>query len=324
MKITILGAGAYALGLASKLNQNYKDIVIWSKVKSEIDVLKKTRTNEKAIPNFKLPSNIKFTTNLDIATKDSEIIIIAVATKYIQSVCEELKQFITNQHVVIASKGIEETSCKFASKLVIDILNTKRICTISGPSFAKDMVTKEAIGLSLAATNTTTKKVVSEAFSSSNLKIRSTNDFVGVELCGTMKNIIAIASGILDGMKASESTKAMFLTECLNDVRKLIRKFGGNEKTILSYAGFGDIILTCSSTSSRNYKYGKLLGENKSSKLLNKFLEENTVEGINTLKSIYKLVKSKKIKYPFLDLIYKVTTLKEKPEKLVSFLMEKE
>lgn len=323
MKITILGAGAYALGLAYKLNQNTKDIIIWSKVKEEIDVLNKTKMNERAIPNFKLPSNIKYTTSLKKAVIDSEIIVIAVATKFIPSVCEELKPFLNNQHVVIASKGIEETSCKFASKLVIDILNTKRICTISGPSFAKDMVTKEAIGLSLAATNTTTKKVVSEAFSSSNLKIRSTNDFVGVELCGTMKNIIAVAAGILDGLKASESTKAMFLTECLNDVRKLIRKFGGNEKTILSYAGFGDIILTCSSTSSRNYKYGKLLGENKSSKLLNKFLEENTVEGINTLKSIYKLVKSKKIKYPFLDLIYKVTTLKEKPEKLVSFLMEK-
>lgn len=324
MKIAILGAGAYAMGLAYKLSQKNKDIIMWSKVESEIDILKKTRMNERAIPGIKLPSKIKYTTDLEKAVNDSEIVVIAVATKFITSVCEELKPFIKNQHIVIASKGIEETSCNFASKLVKNTLKTKKLCTISGPSFAKDMVTDEVIGLSLAATNNLTRKVVGEAFSSNNLKIRKTKDFVGVELCGTMKNIIAVASGILEGLQVSESTEAMFLTECLNDICKLIKKFGGSEKTILTFAGFGDIILTCSSTSSRNYRYGKLIGENASKKTLDKFLKENTVEGINTLNSIYELVKSKKIKYPFLDLIYQVTNGNESPEKIIKFLIDKE
>ena len=128
------------------------------------------------------------------------------------------------------------------------------------------MAEDELIGLSLATTNNKTKKIVIKALACDTLKIRTTNDFLGVELCGTLKNIIALASGMLDAIDASESTKAMFLTESLNDTRKLIKKLGGNEKTILSFAGFGDILLTCTSTSSRNYSFGKLIGSGANKK----------------------------------------------------------
>ncbi len=324
MNITILGAGAYALGLALRFNKNKNRIIIWSKVKEEIDVLTKTRMNEKALKGVKMPQNFIYTTNTEKAIEGSDIVVIAVATKFVSSVCKEIKPYIKDKHIVIASKGIEQDTYKFASKIVKETLKTKRLCTISGPSFAKDMATDELIGLSLATTNKKTKEVVMEALASDTLKIRPNDDFLGVELCGTMKNVIALASGMLDGMKVSESTKAMFLTESLNDVRKLIRKLGGNEKTIMSYAGFGDILLTCTSSSSRNYKFGKMTVEVEDKNEINKYLNENTVEGVYTLKSIYGLLKNKRVSLPILDLIYDVVFGYRKPKEILTFLMEKE
>ncbi len=324
MNITILGAGAYALGLALRFNKNTNKIIIWSKVKEEIGVLSKTKMNERALPGVKMPNNFIYTTNAEKAIEGSDIIVIAVATKFISSVCDEVKPYIKDKHIVIASKGIEQDTYNFASNIVRSKLNTKRLCTISGPSFAKDMALDELIGLSLATTNNKTKEVVVKAFSSDTLKVRTTKDFLGVELCGTLKNIIAITSGMLDGMKVSESTKAMFLTESLNDARKLIRKLGGNEKTILSYAGFGDILLTCTSENSRNYSFGKLIGSGAPKKELDEYLKNNTVEGVYTLESVYGLIKSKRVSMPFIDFVYDVVFEHRKSSDILSFLKEKE
>lgn len=324
MNITILGAGAYALGLALRFNKNNNKIIIWSAVKEEIDALTKTKMNERALPGIKMPSNFIYTTNTKKALEGSNIVVIAVATKFLSSVCEEIKPYVKNKHILIASKGIEQETNSFASNIVKNKLKTKKLCTLSGPSFAKDMAQDELVGLSLATTNSKTKQIVINALSSDTLKIRVTNDFLGVELCGTLKNIIAVTSGMLDGMKISESTKAMFLTESINDTRKLIRKLGGNEKTIMSFAGFGDILLSCASSSSRNYTYGKLLGNGESKKELEAYLKSNTVEGVYTLKSIYGLIKSRRVKMPFIDFVYDVVFGYRNPNDIISFLKEKE
>lgn len=324
MNITILGAGAYALALALRFNKNKNKVIIWSAVKEEIDTLTKTKMNERALPGIKMPNNFVYVTNAKKAIEGSNIVVIAVATRFLSSVCDEIKPYVKNKHIVIASKGIEQGTNMFASNIVKTKLKTKKLCTISGPSFAKDMASDELIGLSLATTNNKTKQIVMNALSSDTLKIRVTNDFLGVELCGTLKNIIAVASGMLDGMKVSESTKAMFLTESINDTRKLIKKLGGNEKTIMSFSGFGDILLSCTSSSSRNYTYGKLLGSGASKKELEDYLKSNTVEGVYTLKSIYGLIKSRRVKMPFIDFVYDVVFGYRKSNDIISFLKEKE
>lgn len=324
MKITILGAGAYGLGLALRFNKNNNKIIVWSKLKEEIDILSKTKSNPKALPSVKMPDNFIYTNDIKKAIEDSKIVVLAVSTKFLASVCEEIKPYIKDKHIVIASKGIEQSTNLFASEIVKNKLKTKKICTISGPSFAKDMANDELIGLSLATTNNQTKQIVMSALSNKKLKIRPTKDFVGVELCGTLKNIIAITAGILDGINVSESTKAMFLTESINDTRKLIKKFKGNEKTILSYAGFGDILLTCTSSSSRNYTYGLLIGQKKPKEILNNYLNNNTVEGVYTLKSVYNLIKKKNIKLPFIDLIYNVVFNNKDINYILPFLNDKD
>ena len=324
MNITILGAGAYALALALRFSKNKNNrIIIYSAVKEEIDVLNKTKMNEKVLPNVKMPNNFIYTTDVQKALDGSDIVVIAVATKYVASICNTIKPYVKNKHIIIASKGIDQNTCDFASNIVKNILDTKKLCTISGPSFAKDMAGSCLIGLSVATTNNKTKEVVLQAFNDIDIKLRITKDFIGIELCGTLKNVIALASGILDGMKQRESTKSMFLTESLNDARHLIRKLGGNEKTILSYAGFGDILLTCTSSSSRNYTYGKMLGQKVSKEKLDEYLNNNTVEGVYTLESIYGLIKSKKVTMPFIDFIYDVVFGHRNIDEIITFLKEK-
>ena len=324
MNIAVLGAGAYALGLTYRFSKNKDNkITVWSAVSEEIQTLKKTNRNEKALSNVVMPDKIIYTTDIKEALSNANIIVIAVATKFVRSVCETIKKYAKNKHIIIASKGIEQNTCLFASNIVKDVLKTKKLGTISGPSFAKDMVSNDLIGLSLATTNNKTKQLVVNAFLNSNIKLRVTNDFIGVELCGTLKNVIAVTSGILDGMNVSESTKAMFLTESLNDARHLIKKLKGNEKTIMSYAGFGDILLTCTSISSRNYSYGKLIGENKSKEELNNYLKSYTVEGVYTLESIYGLLKKRRVKMPFINLVYDIV-INSNHENIIKFLKEKE
>jgi len=325
MNITILGAGAYALALAYRFNKNKKNrIIIWSKVESEIEELSKTKMNSKALPNVIMPSNIIYTTNTQKALEGSNIVVLAVATKFLSSVCYEIKPFVKDKHIVIASKGIEQESNLFASQIVNNILKTKKICTISGPTFAKDMVKDELVGLSIATKNNVTKNAVIYSLSNELLKIRPTKDFLGVELCGTLKNVIALISGMLDGIGVCESTKAMYLTESINDTRHLIKKLGGNEKTILSYAGFGDILLTCTSTSSRNYTYGKMIGEKKSKKEIDDYVNNNTIEGLYTLKSVYDLVKSKRVKIPFIDFVYDIVFNNRNSNDIYEFLRYKD
>lgn len=317
MNITILGAGAYGLGLALRFNKNKNKIVVWSAVESEIDELIKTRMNKKALPDVLMPNNIIFTCDIKKALEGSNIVVIAVATKFLSSVCDTIKPYAKDKHIVIASKGIEQDSYMFASQIVRKKLKTKKLCTISGPSFAKDMANDDLVALTLATKNNKTKELIIESLENDKLKLEFSKDIIGVELCGVLKNIIAIASGILEGLKVSESTKAMFLTKSLNECKNLIIKFGGSKDTILTYAGFGDILLTCTSESSRNYLYGKLIGENTAKEKLEEYLKKNTTEGVYTLKSFYELLNIKNIRNDSINNIYDIVFNKKDVNELI-------
>lgn len=323
MNILVIGAGAFGLGLSYRLNKNGNKVTLYSCVKSEIEALKNTRRNEHALPSFTLPKNITLSTDIKEAYKNVQLVVIAVGSKYVLDVSLLIKPFYNKEYIVIASKGICEKTHKFASRIIKEVLNTKKVCTISGPSFAKDLVNDSYVGLSVAASNNVTYKLVLKALKSDTLKLRRTKDFRGVELCGTMKNVLAIASGILEGLGVSDSTKAMFLTESLNDIRKFIKKMGGREKTILSFSGFGDIILSCTSPSSRNFTYGYMIGSGLDLSKLKEYLNNNTVEGVNTLKEINAIIHSKKIKYPFINILSNIVNNPTDPKILLEFLSTK-
>ena len=152
------------------------------------------------------------------------------------------------------------------------------------------------------------------------VNLEVTKDIIGVEMYGAIKNIIAIAAGIIDGMNYPESTKCMFITKALNDVMNLIYDLGGNKKTILTYAGLGDLLLTCTSVKSRNYSLGKMYGEKRSKKEIDNYIKNTTIEGLYTLTSIHDMIKEKGKKVPIIDLIYDIIYDDKDVELLLDYL----
>ena len=324
MKIALIGTGAYGLALANTLSKKNKNIIMWTESEDRYNEYLDKGAITDIIPGFIAPKNIKLTTSYEKAVANADIVFLTSVAKFIGSVCREIKPYITNKTIIcIASKGIEENSCAFLSDIASDILKNKNIAIISGPSFAIDMIYDNPLGLSIASHSKKTIKAIKEVLENDTLKLRDTSDLIGVQICGSIKNVIAVAAGMLEGMNYPESTRSFLITEALNDIKNLIEALGGNPKTINSFAGVGDLLLTCTSTKSRNFRYGEIIGQGASILEKEKYLQENTVEGYYTLKSIYKLIKHKKIKMPIIDLIYKIVMNHDDPQLLISFLVNK-
>ncbi len=325
MKIALIGTGVYGAAIAMALNKNEKDLIMWTESDERYEkYIKDNHIIKDVISGIDMPKNIKLTISYEKACKDADIIFITSTAAFVGSICKNINPYITKKTVVcIASKGIENTSCAFLSDIAHENLKTKHIAIISGPSFAIDMASNNPVGLSLASHSKKAIRLIEKALENDTLKLRPTNDLIGVQICGSVKNIIAVAAGMLDGMGYPESTQSFLITEALNDIKNLIGALGGNPKTITSFAGVGDLLLTCTSTKSRNYSFGRIIGAGATKEEKEQHLKENTVEGYYTLKSIYKLIKNKKIKMPIIDLIYKIVMNDEDPQILISFLITK-
>ena len=324
MKIALIGTGVYGMSMALMLNKNEKNIIMWSESQERYKKYLEDGCIKDIIPGISAPKNIKLTCSYEEATKDADVVFIISTAAFVSSICNEINQYINKDTVIcIASKGIENHSCRFLSDIAYQTLKTKNIAVISGPSFAIDMVNNNPIGLSIASKEEKAINTIKKVLESDTIKLRETDDLIGIQICGSIKNVIAVASGILNGLNYPESTQCFLITEALNDIKNLIAALGGNAKTINSFAGVGDLILTCTSTKSRNYSFGKFVGQGATKEEKEVYLQEHTVEGYYTLKSIYKLVQTQNIEMPIIDLIYKIIINNENPQELITFLINK-
>lgn len=324
LKVGILGTGAYGLSLGLILRENDCQVTMWTKFREEKEQLEKERQDDQKLPGILFPDQIIFTNDIKEAVENKDLLIIAVPAAFVDDVAQMISSLVSKEQVIaIASKGIENDTCAFLSDVLAKSVQTDHVAVISGPSFAIDIAHKVPIGLSLGTTSEKAKTVLEKALENDHFRLRTTKDMIGLEICGAIKNVIAIAAGMLDGMGLPESTKAMFITESLHDVKELIDGIGGNKKTILSYAGFGDLLLTCTSIKSRNFCYGKLVGEGKTALELEQYRTTHTVEGLYTLESIYQLVCEKKLDIPIITLIYQIVFEKKSCESLLQLLVTK-
>ena len=324
MRIGVLGCGAYGLALTSIMLDNKHEVVLWTRFVEERDKLVKDRCNKKMLPQYEIPEKVLITTNIDEAVRENDLIIVAIPAAGIDNLAQRMAPYINkNDHILIATKGIEQETGLFLHQVLSKHLKTRNIAAISGPSFAVDIITKMPIGLSIAGKKKETIRRAKKALASNYVKLRDSSDLIGIEACGAIKNVIAIAAGMLDGLGANDSTAAMLLTEATHDMMNILQAFHAKRKTVTTFAGWGDLLLTCTSEKSRNYSFGKLVGSKVSQEKIKKYLQETTVEGYYTLESIYKLLKDKKVSIPIIDIIYDIAVNGKNPELLLKFLVMK-
>lgn len=301
MKISILGSGAYGMAMASVLHYNKHSIKMWTNSNEEANYLNANRKSPKI--DYDIPSDIIISTNMEDVVSDSDVIIFATPSEFVGSVSSELSKFYNNQYIAITSKGIDNKSLLCLSDVIKMNINTDLIAVISGCTFASDMVKNSILGLNVASDNLDTLNIISSILENDYLSVYKTNDVVGTEICGAVKNIMAIGSGIINGMGFSESSSAMFMTLAAKEITDLIKCLGGNVDTMFSFAGIGDLILTCNSKESRNFTLGNMIGKKIDT---NDYIKNTTIEGIYTLKAIVNIAKKNNINMPIIMMINSV------------------
>ena len=223
MKIGIIGTGAYAIAIASLLENKNFNILMWTKLHDEYEDLIKNHKNSKII-NYQLDKKINFTMSLETLLKENEIIILAIPTKFVSDTIQAMKPYYKNQPIIIATKGMEEKSGLLLHEYLEKELQTQNIICLSGPTFAVDIIEKEPVALTIASKNENLLLIAKKIFVDIDyLAIETTNDIIGCELCGILKNIIAIASGILAGMNIVSSTNAKFIVDISHEIQKLLK-----------------------------------------------------------------------------------------------------
>lgn len=326
IKIGVIGAGSWGTALANLLGNNGYKLDLWVFEKDLKKNIEKNRENNLFLPGIKLSKNIKPTNSLEKATSEKDILLMVVPSHLMRNVAGKLKNFLKqkpNTIIVSASKGIEnETHLTMSGviKEVIPSIPNNNIAVISGPTFAKELVVFLPTVVSIAGRDKKNVEFLQKIFAAPFFRVYTNSDIIGVEIGGSVKNVIAIASGIVDGLKLGLNSRAALITRGLAEMRRLGIKLGGQAETFSGLSGIGDLVLTCTGNLSRNYAVGKKLGENK--KLTEILKKMNMVaEGVKTTKSVYNLSKKLGIEMPITNCMYNILYKDYSPLEAVKELM---
>lgn len=317
MKVSILGMGAFGIALTKILNKDIK-ISMWTNFEDELKSVELKRENPIVLPEVKIDKKVELTTNLEKCVKNSNIIFIAVPAIAVREVASKLKEYIDKEQIIcILTKGIEKSTNMFMVDVIKECIDTDNICVFAGPSFAIEVANRANIGMVIASEKEECRNRVLQVINKENACITQTSDVLGVEICSAVKNVFAIICAMLDGMNESDSTRAAVITNLINDFRLIMGVLGGKETTIYSYAGIGDLLLTCTSPKSRNYTFGKFLGQGMNTTEALNNMQVKTVEGLYTLDAIYSILKQKKVVINSINLLYDVVYNGKKVDNLL-------
>ena len=312
-KIAVLGAGSWGTVLGSMLADKGYEIVLYGNNAKVNDEVNQHHTNEHYMKNWQVNQTVTATGDLNQALKDAEIVLFVLPTQAIRSVAQNVSKVLqkTNSKplIVTATKGIEPGSKKLISEILTEEIypdDEDKIVAISGPSHAESVAQKDLTAISCASTSRKNAQKVQQLFSNDYFRLYTNNDLIGVEVAGAVKNVIAIAAGILVGKHYGDDAKAALMTRGLAEITRLgVNYFGADPMTFSGLSGIGDLIVTCTSVNSRNWRCGKQLGEGKS---LDYILQNmgQVVEGATTVKAVHELCQEKQIDMPISEAIYRV------------------
>lgn len=308
-KVTVFGTGSFGTALANVLAENGHQVLMWGKNEQTINEINSQHINSKYLKNAQLNDSIVATLDINSAVSFSEVYLMALPTKAMREVAKSIDSLLTSKKTFIhVAKGIENETYKRVSEMLEDSISPEHnagIGVLSGPSHAEEVVIKQPTTVAASSKTPEVSKLTQDLFMNDYLRVYTNDDLVGVELGGALKNIIAVASGVISGMGFGDNAKAALMTRGLAEISRLGEKLGADPITFLGLGGIGDLIVTCTSTHSRNYTLGYKLGEGKS---LDRALDEMNmvVEGIYTTKSVYHLAKEVDVDMPITAALYSV------------------
>lgn len=325
-KVAVLGAGSWGTALSMVLADNGHDVRLWTHRKEQAIEINEKHKNSRYLEN-PLPKSIKAFYDIERAIEDVEAVVLVVPTKAIREVCQKIKDILPKKATIIhASKGIEPETLKRISEMIheeIPSYQFEDIVVLSGPSHAEEVALRHPTTVTVASINEEKATFTQNLFINNNFRVYTSKDVIGVELGGALKNIIALGAGISDGLGFGDNAKAALITRGLAEITRLGSALGANPFTFLGLCGVGDLIVTCTSVHSRNWRAGNLLGKGKS---LDVILEEMgmVVEGVRTTKAAYQLSKKYNIEMPITEGLYQVLFENIPPKVVVEQLMSRD
>lgn len=324
-KISIIGAGSWGTALAIHLSKNFRQISLWVHEPELCDAMTRNRENTWFLPKHPLPENIYPTTSVQSAVKGQTLILLVVPTHVIRQTLARIKPFIEKDCLFIsASKGIENDTLFTSHQIIQDVLDANTpTATISGPTFAKEIAEGVPSALLASSENLETARQVQEFFTTDKMKVFANTDQVGVEIGGALKNVIAIATGICDGLGLGFNTRAALITRGLVEISRIGTALGAKPETFYGLTGLGDLVLTCTGDLSRNRQLGIQLGKGQSLKEITENMKM-VAEGVLTVKSAHSLIKKFNVQASIMEETYRVLYENKSPVQALKDLMKVE
>ena len=313
-KVAIIGAGSWGIALATVLDTNGHDVTVWSIVEEEIAMLKEKHEHVDKLPGVMLSENIRFTSDLKEAVGDKEFLVLAVPSVYTRSTARMMAEYVTEGQVIVCvAKGIEEDTLMILSDIVEQEIPQADVAVMCGPSHAEEVGRCLPTTVVAGAKSQKTAEKIQDLFMNDVFRVYTSPDMLGMELGGSLKNVIALAAGMADGLGYGDNTKAALITRGIAEITRLAVAMGAKIETLCGLTGIGDLIVTCESRHSRNRKAGMLIGQGYT---MQQAMDEvkMVVEGVYSAKAAIALAKKYGVDMPIIEEVNKVL-FEDKPAK---------
>lgn len=305
-KVVVMGAGSWGTALALLLARNGHDVTMWAHRREHVEKMLAHRENKTYLSGFSLPDSITITSDLDLSFTGATTVVMVVPSHVYRSVFIRLKKYLVPGMIVVsATKGIENDSLMTMTQIMEEEFPAGSYAVLSGPSFAREVAAEKPTAVTAAASKIEIATKVQEIFFAETFRVYTTTDVIGVELGGPLKNIVAIAAGICDGLGYGTNTRAALITRGLAEITRLAVKMGANPLTMAGLAGLGDLVLTCTGDLSRNRSVGLKLGQGMSIDEIQSEMRM-VAEGVKTTRSAWNLAKKMQVEMPILEQVYQV------------------
>jgi glycerol-3-phosphate dehydrogenase (NAD(P)+) len=323
MKITVLSDGAWGTALATVLLHNAHRVVMWGPFPDYLETMAATRENPRFLPGVKLPAALEFNADLAAAVADADFVLLATPTQFLRSVLVKLQPCFNpaRQILINVAKGIEVDTWLRVSEMVRQVVGETRFVALSGPSHAEEVSRRVPTAVTAASVAPGAAEVVQELFMNEFFRVYTSNDVVGVELGGALKNVMAIAAGIIDGMKLGDNPKAAMMTRAIAEMSRLGIALGGQAATFSGLSGIGDLIVTCCSGHSRNRHVGEELGRGKSLREILDAMGMVVAEGVPTTRGACALAHRVGVEVPIAEQVFAILYEKQEPGRAIRLLM---